>query len=238
LIIFAAGGTVYIDPYGRGDLQYYLSYYKVNARRTTPLPIRDIDVIDEAGMRTEIASLVERGLATPSGSELRTYRTAVAATGEYTTFHGGTVPLAMAAIVTAMNRVNGVYERDMAVRMTLVANNNLIIYTDGTTDPYSNSSGGTMLGQNQTNLDLVIGNANYDVGHVFSTGGGGVASLGVPCRTGLKARGETGLGSPTGDPFYIDYVAHEIGHQFGANHTFNGSSGSCSGGNRNASTAY
>ncbi|HSN75171.1 MAG TPA: zinc-dependent metalloprotease family protein [Anaerolineae bacterium] len=239
-IIFGLSGTVYIDPFSRNDVTHYISYY---ARDFIPSPDKRYEETlpfgaDSEAMQAELAELIAEGVLAPTGSELRTYRLAVAATGEYTIFHGGTVPLGLAAIVTSVNRVNGVYEREVAVRMVLVANNHLLVYTDPNSDPYTNNNGSTMLGQNQANLDSVIGNANYDFGHVFSTGGGGVAYLGVICRTGLKARGVTGLSAPVGDPFDIDYVAHEMGHQFGGNHSFNGNAGSCAGGNRNGPTAY
>ena len=167
----------------------------------------------------------------------RNYRLAVATTGEYTAFHGGTVNGGMAAVVKTMNRVNQIYNRDLNVHMTLVANNNQLVYTNSSSDPYTNNNGFTMLSQNQSNIDNVIGSGNYDIGHVFSTGGGGVAGIRAVCSNSRKAEGVTGQGSPQGDPFDIDYVAHEIGHQFGGNHTFNGTAGACSG-NRNASTAY
>lgn len=228
-MIYTPGkGTVFIDPIIKGNTEYYIVYNKNDF--TT-------DKVMECSLETEIEQN-SGGIVKSFGScELRTYRLALAATGEYTSYHGGTVAGALAAQVTTMNRVNQVYEREMAIHMTIIANNNLIIYTNGGSDPYTNNNGFTMLGQNQTNINNVIGSANYDIGHVFSTGGGGVAQLQSPCSSN-KAQGVTGSPAPVGDPFDIDYVAHEMGHQFGGNHTFNNSnSGSCAG-NANASTSY
>lgn len=230
------GGTSYIDPYQRGDTTHYLAYRKRDHVRTDAQRVCTVtgstlptspEQHDHAGPQPAVVS----------GATLRTYRLAMAATAEYTTFHGGTVLDGLGGVVTTVNRVNGIYERELSVRMVLVANNDVLIHTDPNTDPYTNSSGTTMLGQNITSLGTLIGNANFDVGHVVSTGGGGVAGLGVVCGTS-KARGVTGSSQPIGDAFDVDYVAHEMGHQFAGNHTFNGSAGSCSGGNRNAGTAY
>jgi hypothetical protein len=234
--VLSPHGRFFVDPHTRRDRRHHLVYFARDARRPEGVEFR-CDVHGALAPPAETSAA-----AGPTPVDLRTYRTAVAATGEYTAFHSSPdppdVPHGMAAIVIAMNRVNGIYEQDVAIRMVLVADNDQVVYTNGATDPYNNNSGGAMLSQNQTNLDLVIGDADYDIGHVFSTGGGGVASLGVPCRSGLKARGVTGLPSPIGDVFYVDYVAHEMGHQWGANHSFNGNGGSCAGGNRNAATAY
>jgi uncharacterized repeat protein (TIGR01451 family) len=232
-MIISPNGTFYIDPYSQGDINHYISYYKSDFTPEENVLIEELGPIGDGSQPPIDAA--EGGPST--GPTLRTHRLAVAATGEYTIYHGGTVPLAMAEIVTAVNRVTGVYEREVAVRMELIANNEDIIYTNPATDPYTNNDGGAMLGQNQANLDAVIGSANYDIGHVFSTGGGGVAFLNAVCNATTKARGVTGLSNPIGDPFYIDYVAHEMGHQYGGNHTYNGNAGACAGG-RNGSTAY
>lgn len=168
--------------------------------------------------------------------ELRKYRIAIATTGEYSQFHGGSVDQVMAAIVTTLNRVTGIYERDVAITFELVEDNDKLIFLNPETDGYTNDDGAAMLSENQTKIDAVIGSSNYDIGHVFSTGGGGVAYLGSVCNSSLKAGGVTGLPNPIGDAFDVDYVCHEIGHQFRANHTFNGNAGSC--GQWNQATAY
>jgi hypothetical protein len=234
-MILSPNGDVFIDPYGLGDIENYISYYtKDYVKSGTQF---ECELIADAEKINEIEYLLGNRILTPTGPQLRTYRLANAATGEYTAFFGGTVPAGLAAVVTSVNRVDAVYEKEVAIRMVLVANNDLIIYTNAATDPYTNNNGSTMLGQNISNLSTVIGNSNFDIGHVFSTGGGGVAYLGCVC-TSNKAGGVTGSGAPVGDPFDIDYVAHEMGHQFGGNHTFNSVASNCGGGNRAASAAY
>ncbi|MBC8106781.1 MAG: hypothetical protein H7Z14_09345 [Anaerolineae bacterium] len=224
--VLSTKGAFYIDPYHLNDAAgTYASYYK----RDMPKPAGVYTLDDDRAIAAAAKSTgTTRGAtlrgfsldALPYGSQLRTFRAAVAANGEYTqAVGGGTVAGGQAAVVTAMNRVNGVYETELAIRMTLVANNSSVIYTNPISDPYSNS--GQALNQNTPNLNSVIGNANYDIGHVFTTGSGGVAFLGVVGNSALKGGGTTGLPFPTGDGFYIDYVAHEMGHQFGAEHTFN-----------------
>lgn len=122
--------------------------------------------------------------------------------------------------------------------MILVNNNSKIVFTDSTKDPFKgNENGEILLNESQTTIDKIIGGANYDIGHTLSTGSGGLAEVGVVCVNGSKAKGVTGNFPPLGDPFDIDYVAHEMGHQFGANHTFNATTGSCSGnGNPSSNT--
>ena len=169
-------------------------------------------------------------------SIITTYRLAISAAAEYTEFNGGTVDTAMAEIITLVNRLNDVYQRDLAVKLELVNNNNLLVFTDPENDPFTNTDTDGEI--NTPIIDGLIGSSSYDIGHILGTGGGGLAALGAVCSPEYKGDGVSGSEEPNNDAFYIDYVAHEIGHQFGAEHTFNGTEESCGGGNRFENSAY
>lgn len=237
IMVLHAGEPIFVDPIKPGS-DIYISYKKSDfVTEKAPMECHFDDRIHipddyEPFDRNEPVQRPES--PTESVSQMKTFRLALACTGEYATFHGGTTEKVMSAMTTTMNRVNGIYRRDVGVQMQFIPNNEEIIFLDPDTDPYSNYSPSDLLRENQQTIDDIIGNDNYDIGHVFSTGGGGLARLRSVCNNRWKAGGETGLSSPIGDPYDIDYVSHEIGHQFGANHTFNNA---CNG-NRNNNTAY
>ncbi len=240
-MIFKAGEEVeYLDPYNK-DRSQYMVY------RRSDLPKKDQNFVCLTKETKGLNITTALKSFNANDAKLRTFRLALAATGEYSQFHINQAELStgtdaqkkaavMAAMTTTLMRVNGVFENDVALTMVLVANNDKLIYLDGAKDPYTNNNGNTLLAENQKIVDSIIGTANYDIGHVFSTGGGGVAVLNSPCTTS-KAQGVTGQTNPVGDAFDMDFVAHEMGHQFGATHTFNGDAGSCAGGNRTDATA-
>lgn len=217
-------GTYFIDTYTK-DLNNYIVYKKSDVVRTSghfTCLVQDEGVADKT---------LDANAVLASDGQFRVYRLAMACTIEYAAFHVNAAGLGagteaqkkaavLAAMVVTMTRVNGVYERDMSLRMNLIANNDAIIFI--TTDNFNNNAAGTLINQSQTVIDGAIGLANYDIGHTVSTGGGGLAQLNSPC-TSNKARGITGSPAPVGDPYDIDYVAHEMGHQFGGTHTFNNS---------------
>ena len=236
-------GTQFIDPYTQNGNEYI-----VYAKKDLPL----LDQSWECGVIDGEATKVTEGLNVNAQRNaddglLRNFRLAVATTIEYSSFHWMAAGLTaadseaakrtavMAAIVVTINRNNQVYERDLSITMTLVGNNDSIVFIDS--DNFSNDTANLLIDESQTVIDGAIGFSNYDIGHTFSTGGGGLAQLNSPC-TGNKAKGITGLPSPVGDAYDIDFVAHELGHQFGGPHTFNGDAGNCAGNNRTASNAY
>lgn len=225
-------GSTYIDPYAQGLLTSYISYYKKDLRPTAPY-VEEEDPQGSYGTEPPTNGRVD-AFTGCTADTLRVYRLAVACTGEYGVAVGATtVAQALSAIVTSVNRVNGVYETELAIRLVLVDSEYKVVYIDPATDPFTqNNNGSGLLTESITVCNAQIGFANYDIGHTFSTGAGGVAGLRVVCGT-TKARGVTGRTNPTGDAYDIDYVAHEMGHQFGGNHTFNSVTGSCNG-NRSA----
>jgi subtilisin-like proprotein convertase family protein len=183
------------------------------------------------------ASAELRGKST--GSITRTYRLAVATTGEYGIYHGGTTEAALSAVVATVNRVDGIFETELAINLELVETNDEIVFVDPATDPFSgNDDASTLIDESQEQIDTIIGTENYDVGHTLSTGAGGLAGLGVICREGAKAEGVTGSSRPEDDFFDVDYVAHELGHQFSAEHTWNGANGGCEPDQRSEESAY
>lgn len=228
----------YIDPFA-GDKNKYLSYKRKDMKSEGTGFTCFTEELDLQKNNAFFSKSVD-------DKRLRTFRLALACTGEYAIYHinlaglqNGTdlqkKSLILSEMVVAISRINEVYENDLAISFQIIANNDKLIYLDGATDPYTNNDGTILINENQTNIDNVIGTTNYDIGHVFSTGGGGLAALGSTCSTS-KAKGVTGTSNPVGDFYYFDFVAHELGHQLGANHSFNGDAGGC-GGNRNNATA-
>ncbi|MGY3915747.1 reprolysin-like metallopeptidase [Aeromonas australiensis] len=223
------GKTVFVDPLR--DADGYAVYYQQDAYSRLE---EEADKV--IGTRPD--KLARQVLV--NGNERKRYVIAISAAGEYTEFHGGSKVLATAAIATLLNRVNEVYRRDLGVEFQLASGNDTIIFTDKGTDPFQNDD-------RDIDINIVVQQSAqtqdgpklgaFDIGHVVNTGGGGLAGLGVLC-TADKSAGMTGSDKPVGDAFFIDYVAHEIGHQFGAEHTFNGTTGSCGGGNREERQAW
>ncbi|QJT21178.1 GlyGly-CTERM sorting domain-containing protein [Aeromonas media] len=223
------GRMVFVDPLRNGE--GYAIYYQQDAHSRLE---EEADKV----IGSQAKALARQVLV--DGNQRKRYVIAISAAGEYTQYHGGTVEAGLGAIATLLNRVNEVYQRDVAAEFQLASGNDTIIFTDTATDPFNNDDGDidanvTVQQNAQTQAGTKLG--PFDIGHVVNTGGGGLAGLGVLC-TAEKSAGMTGSPNPVGDAFFIDYVAHEIGHQFGADHTFNGTTGSCGGGNREASQAW
>lgn len=199
---------------------------------------RDISKSPLACMTKEEANKNSSGKTAKTTSNTQSFKTlrlAISCTGEYTAFFGGTKAGALAGMNATMTRVNAVFNNDLAVRLTIIVNNDAVIYTNAGTDPYSDAPTGINNGvwnlQVQQTLTTVLGNSAYDIGHLFgrSGGGGDAGCIGCVCvdpssSTDKNAKGSAftspSNGIPQGDTFDIDFVAHEMGHQLGGTHTF------------------
>lgn len=256
-MIYDGANTSFIDPFDNYHDGFYMVHYKKDETRAVPDRMKcqvhtsPGKVTDENGPAGESMDIAQKGLPklafrTVNSGQLRTYRLALACDHQYAIAATGiaspTVAQVLSKMTTSINRINGVYEREFSIHMNFVATEPKIIFLDAATDVTfgpDNLNTTSLLGDNQTICDDSIGNANYDIGHVFTTGSGGLSLTGVVCTPGAKGRSTTGLPSPIGDGFDIDFVAHEMGHEFGAEHPFNnGSDGSCGNGNINPPTAY
>ena len=224
--LFGAGGeTEYLEQYS-ADGTIYAVFARQERSGDAPwvCSTQDKNLVADLNSKFPFASAPESNTG-----EAKTMRLAQSNNGEYALFFGATTActvadknIVLAAFNATLTRSNGVYEKDLGIHLNLIANTTAVIYCDPATDPYTTL--GSWNGQLQTALTANIGEANYDIGHMFgaSGGGGNAGCIGCVCVDGTKGRGITSPadGIPMGDNFDIDYVVHEVGHQMGANHSF------------------
>src|SRR5436190_7770062 len=238
-LVLSAGPAVNIQPSGGHDSTVYVSSYDHRVAFTCGA--------EERGQ----AHFAPRpaGPNGAVGTTLRTERLALAATWEFCNAVGGdTLAGTIAAMNAYLNSTNAIYERELSVHMNLVNASNIIYASNNSVcgpghnvactsgnDPYTNSSLSTMLDEGEVDFEAKVGSANYDVGHVLATGTGGVATTGVVCGS-RKGRGVSGVFAPAGISGAIGLFAHELGHQHGANHSFNGTTNFCDGSRNNVTS--
>lgn len=234
-MIIKDGIFQFIEPIST-DKQTYGVFYKSKGEAgihgfecgTDEHDLKDIDKLVENGKK----QLSNIGITSrPTNTRYRTFRMAIAATGEYTQFHGGTQAGALTAINNTMTRINGVFEKDFGAHFN-VQDLPGIIYTDAATDFYTPpvvQADPSLNTQLQQTLTAQVGNANYDIGHVFhrnvGSRNGNAGGIGIVCSNPANntslAKGSAFSMSPDpiGEVFDL-MAAHEMGHQLGANHTF------------------
>lgn len=215
--------SYYIDPLFRGDIDHYQVYYRSNA---TPAAKENFYCKTlPTGLSGDLPA-TEKPKSVGDCSLLQ-YIVAIATTPAYSNYHGATseaqASLVQSSIVTSVNRLNQIFTRDLSLRLQLIAGNDRVYFYDEETNPYSGNTVSILINDNIKVLNQRLGQGNYALGHVYTLGGNnGLARLRSSCGIDAAA-GVTSHSRPEGDPFNVDYVAHEMGHQLGANHTQNNS---------------
>ncbi|MEP7039618.1 MAG: reprolysin-like metallopeptidase, partial [Acidobacteriota bacterium] len=233
-LILSGGQTINLEPANTGDASLYISYYGDDLKKGK----YECLVKDFHNLKPELPQIDAPQIAV--GSTLRKYRIAIATTYEYAQAYGsGTVAGTVSSLNTWLNGANLIYERELSIHLNLVNNTSVIYSADrgftSATDPYNNSDVGSMLSTVFSDLYNNVGDANYDLGHAMGYLGGGasgVAYVGVAC-SGFKAGGATLMGGPAGNSGTLGVWVHELGHEFGADHNYNGTQGFCGGSRSN-----
>ena len=206
------------------DADSYVVYTKLD-RSKTKTPFSCTTPAPDKADKSPKFSLSNENFSRTSFSDdsfLSKYKVAISASSQYSDYYGGTLEGALAGINTTLTGLNFIFETDLGITLELVDNNDLIIYTDAESDPYTDDLNG-LNGELQANLDSVIGADNYDIGHIFSSlsasMSGNAGAIGAVCNDSNKGSGYSDWAYPEGGIF-TNLVAHEMGHQVGANHTF------------------
>jgi subtilisin-like proprotein convertase family protein len=221
MVLRADNNSEFIEAYTKDRSVYVLFDSKTRLANRLPFKCSTVDQRMMQDIATD-GNVLNRS----NDQTYKTMRLALSVVGEYTQYFGGTVAGALAGMNATMTRVNGVLEKDVALHLNMIANNNLLIYTNPNTDPYSAAgpgSGGAWNDEVQNTITSVIGEANYDIGHLFGAdgGGGNAGCIGCVCDSGKGSAFTSPYDAiPAGDNYDIDYVVHEMGHQLGATHTF------------------
>jgi len=238
-IVFDGMQSFMIDPYSDAADGYYIAFYRndfISQSSKGGCEVNSLSSIAPNDNSTPIGIESGKTANRTNGTQRHVYRLAMSCTGEYALNAvgvGATNAQTLSKIVSTVNRVNGVYERELSVSLELIANNNQIVYVNPANDPYNgNMNLSQLINEVQSNITSVIGPQNYDIGHILCTAGGGLAQLNSVCGSG-KASGTSSSGGP--DDFSV--ILHEMGHQFGSNHTFSANTGGCNG-NGNEGTGY
>ena len=248
IILNVEDDAVYFEPYSKADRNLYFSYFSKDA--FIPKNLRHLGdgcgagSLHRANGSVDISSkilLPENAVLNNTGATLRTYRLAVASTAEFTNGHAGADAAAKKTatfndIAAYVNRMSAVYRNEICVTFSLVSGESVVYTVPGT--PYTNSNTGTMLDQCQVDLDANVMTANYDVGHVIgqTTDSGDGVAIAQGCDPTGKAKGATRIGgTPFAQVFFDQTLFHEVGHQFGMNHSYNSSIPVCT--TRNAPTS-